>query len=443
MPNKDVLRVWDTAVNLAANLKNKMFGYDTNGERFAGKNASGTMKYVSEDTLQALLAKANTFTAVNTWTQNMVTTANKLIGIDQVGGIKIQASNKIDIAEDFTNYGAVRDEALNVLDGNGIVLDVADTISDEVITDGDFSAAGNWTFSGDIAFNVNKATWTYSTGTGYIEQLNANLAEKLMNNQWYELTYTIANAAGTLTGEVDAVTAETAVSLDMTNGTHTVYWEADGGGVNFRLSFTGGSGSAFDIDDIELKTIYGGRFWPMGGMGSTLALSLKVGGDGTVEMAENERIGAYPNLLDPTGIAFDSTGNADLTHKITYNTDSDGECGLETIETGQTAGAVSVNLDFSNAHANSSGLAVRVFIIGTNADFSKGYGANYDAYYRVTGAGAVTQIGTEQTTGAQSDFSTVSTSVTATGAQIRVTCTGEAGETIDWAATIHYLRSTP
>lgn len=68
MPDQDVLRVLDTPANLATNLKNRMFGFDTTNNRFAAKNNSGVMKFVSDDTQQCLLATAQTLSGQKTFT---------------------------------------------------------------------------------------------------------------------------------------------------------------------------------------------------------------------------------------------------------------------------------------------------------------------------------------------------------------------------------------
>ena len=86
--NKDVIRVFDTPANLAANLKNKMFGFDSTGIRFAAKDASGTMRYVSHDSLQCLLAGTQTITGIKTFSANTFFTGSiTLGGINPVSSI--------------------------------------------------------------------------------------------------------------------------------------------------------------------------------------------------------------------------------------------------------------------------------------------------------------------------------------------------------------------
>ena len=99
----DIIRVFDTPANLAANLKEKMIGGDTAGNRFAAKFPSIGMKYVSNDDLQALLAKANAFTGLNTFAA--LTTFNE--------NITLNSNKKFYVNNDTTGTEINQDSGLS------------------------------------------------------------------------------------------------------------------------------------------------------------------------------------------------------------------------------------------------------------------------------------------------------------------------------------------
>jgi hypothetical protein len=446
MANKDVIRVFDTPGNLASNLKDGMFGFDQTGNRFAAKRLSDSiMKYVSEDGLQCLLAGNQTLTGIKTFTQNIITTADKLIGIDQVGGIQIRASNKIRVMDSGVLYGDVTDKQFNVLNGDQQILDFTDTDSTNIITNGTFASAADWTFDADMGFDTDHAEFTYSSGAGYIEQVAADFNAVLIYKQWYAVTYTIASASGALTGEITTDTAENAVSMTMTDGTHTVYFEATNS-ADFRMSFTGDAGSSFEIDTIICKTILGGNIMPFGGIGGRdITTAMYVSKDGNIAIADGGKIGAYPNIMDPKGLSFASDGNASLTHKLLLNQDSDtlGASGVDTVLDAQTDGAVSDTMDFSNIIGSaSSAFSMMIMVTAQNTAEDKGYGKLIFYSVRANGAGTETEVG-ETALATQNEFGAITAVVSVAANKVRITVTGEAGEVINWGATIVWLRSTP
>ena len=112
MPDQDVLRVLDTPANLAANLKNRMFGFDTVGNRFGVKNNSGVMKYVSEDALQCLLAGPQTLTGLKTFgagaivnTSFVVNSLADLKGVAKFGSeMRSDPTNTLDAGIGYVDY---------------------------------------------------------------------------------------------------------------------------------------------------------------------------------------------------------------------------------------------------------------------------------------------------------------------------------------------------
>lgn len=77
---EDVLRVNDNATNLTANLKNRMFGFDNVGDRFAAK-VGGVMKWVSTDEKQVLLAGVQTITGIKTHNANLLVQDGSRLGV--------------------------------------------------------------------------------------------------------------------------------------------------------------------------------------------------------------------------------------------------------------------------------------------------------------------------------------------------------------------------
>jgi len=267
---KDIYRVFDTPANLAANLKEKMFGYDTTGQRFGANVPSTGMKYVSEDTLQCLLAGTQTISGLKTFQQHIIMTAAKLLTLDQTGGLRLNSASTNSISDDDSLYTV--DKLLGIYGGDFEVLDHGQEDSDNALNEPNFATATKWSAVGDMSISGGKLNFTYSGGTGNCTQQEADLAFRIYGGEWYVFEYDVDSYSG------DAVVilksgqpADQIITLDMTVATNKkTYFKIDGSHNGFVIEIQSVTSGAFVMDNFSLKridgTIEGKKFGPGHGL---------------------------------------------------------------------------------------------------------------------------------------------------------------------------------
>jgi len=440
--NKDLIRVEDTEANLNTNLKDQMMAYATT-DKFAYKNSSSVMKYVSNDSLQALLAKANIFTALNTFQQNIIISAAKLLGVNGIGGLRLKSANTNTISDNDTLYTI--DKLLGVYGGDLEVLDHGQNLGENFLRDGDFSAADFWGNLGDFAAPISSLIYTHSSGSGSIVQDFSEFLARPFESEWYVFTYDVTAYSGDGALNISNELTGSAIPVDLTvaNG-KLIYIKLKADTIaEFKLEATSTSGS-FTLDNVSMErlggTVEGKKFGPSG--------SVEISGGGDVSSSSTASGGPSGFFGDSKsgnskqGINFTSAGEARLTDTLDigvggYTELSDitaKRIGIDRPDSGTTVDGASVNLDFPMEQTNDKAGIMIVFVLGVKDDGSKIYSRIIQNAYRRT-AGTLVEVGGAQTLGAIVDeFTGATATMTVSGDNIRVTCTGIATNTIKWSA---------
>ena len=141
----------------------------------------------------------------------------------------------------------------------GLIVVDEGTLAAESLNEVDFATTVKWTEVGDFTEDPGVAfDYSHNGGTGSLTQAQADLAIAGVDAVWYKFTYTIISELS-FSAEMTITTgfASSAVSLNVVNGTHTVYFKSKTTPVDFVLSVTSTLGD-FTIDDVTLKEIQGG-----------------------------------------------------------------------------------------------------------------------------------------------------------------------------------------
>jgi len=144
------------------------------------------------------------------------------------------------------------------LDINADVLIRNDsTLASESLNEVDFATHAKWDTVGDFDDTGGNAQYTHSAGSGTLTQTSANMAVAGVGSRWYVFTYTITGKTYAPAATITTAFTASAVTLDLTNGTHTVYFQATASPGNFIISATSANGG-FTMDDFTLKQLTGG-----------------------------------------------------------------------------------------------------------------------------------------------------------------------------------------
>jgi len=134
-------------------------------------------------------------------------------------------------------------------------------LSTESLTDTTDFTTGNWTNDGGEFIN---GTYTYNAGgNGTLSQTIASPTA----NAWYQFEYTITGTAGTTppTAEITTSFAETATSLPVSDGSHSVMLLSKAPSPeDFIISATGDSGDSFSFSSVSLKEVSDGDIFAGG-----------------------------------------------------------------------------------------------------------------------------------------------------------------------------------
>ncbi len=146
----------------------------------------------------------------------------------------------------------------------GVVVVDEGTLAAESLNETAFATHAKWDVTNDLVDSGGNAAYTWSANqTSTLTQIQANLAIAGVDAVWYSFTYTVTvttpfdgDGAATITTGF----AASAVSLDLSVGTHTVYFKSKTTPTDFVISIVSGSDTegTFEIDDVTLKEIQGG-----------------------------------------------------------------------------------------------------------------------------------------------------------------------------------------
>ena len=147
----------------------------------------------------------------------------------------------------------------------GVTVVNEGTLAAETLDEVDFASNVTWGESGDFTYaaGVNfEFVWT-AWQTSALEQVDADFLVVAVGSCWYKFTYTIAVTTvfdGDGAATITTAFALTAVDLDLSAGTHTVYFKSAVAPTDFLISVVSGSDTegTFTIDDVTLKQIQGG-----------------------------------------------------------------------------------------------------------------------------------------------------------------------------------------
>ncbi len=144
-------------------------------------------------------------------------------------------------------------EISGVTDVSSILVYDASSLGSESLNEGNFTTDVKWDITGDFDDTL-AGIYTHSAGTGTLTQTAANLAVAGVASRFYAFVYTVSGSTGSCTATITTAFANTAQSLTLTNGTHTLYFFSADTPANFVISGTSTSGG-FTIDDLSLKII--------------------------------------------------------------------------------------------------------------------------------------------------------------------------------------------
>ena len=122
----------------------------------------------------------------------------------------------------------------------------------EILTNGALTAGTGWAAAGDFTLDNNRAEYLDVTNTGTITQAAAGLAVALKANTRYAFTYTVSALVGEPVATITTGVLLTALELDLSEGTHTAYFQTKNVPGDFVISVTSTVDEAFNLDDLSI-----------------------------------------------------------------------------------------------------------------------------------------------------------------------------------------------
>lgn len=123
----------------------------------------------------------------------------------------------------------------------------------ENLSNGALTAGTDWTAAGDFTLSGGQAVYLDNTNAGTLTQAQADLDVALKGNTLYTFTYTVSGVVGTPAAEITTGIAASAVSLDLSEGTHSVSFRTKNIPGDFVISATSVALDEFTLDDLSLK----------------------------------------------------------------------------------------------------------------------------------------------------------------------------------------------
>lgn len=204
----------------------------------------------------------------------------------------------------------------------GVIVVDEGTLAAESLDEVDFATHAKWTANNDLDDTGGNAAFIWSANqTSTLTQIQANLATAGVDAVWYLFTYTVTvttafdgDGAGTITTGF----ASSAVSLDLSAGTHSVYFKSKTTPVDFVISIVSGSDTegTFEIDDVTLKEIQGGS---VDISGVLLVRGVDIGA-GVGASTDDQKIDVFSIAGDNVQLSLEDDGEATKTVDISTTT---------------------------------------------------------------------------------------------------------------------------
>ena len=187
---------------------------------------------------------------------------------------------------DFATGDLALDGDLSI---NNIMVYDKNDLAGESLDEVSFTTHASWDITNDLDDSGGNAAYVWTANqTSTLTQIQANLAIAGVGNYYYKFVYTIAvttafdgNGAATITTGF----AGTAQTLDLTAGTHTLYFKSKATPVDFVISVVSGTDTegSFTLDDLSLKQITDGDVYITGSLGMGLGTTInEFSTDGTM-----------------------------------------------------------------------------------------------------------------------------------------------------------------
>ena len=131
----------------------------------------------------------------------------------------------------------------------------------ESLDETDFATHAKWNVTNDLVDSGGNAAYTWSANqTSTLTQTQGNLVTPGVGSKWYKFTYTIDETTpfdGDGIATITTAFALVAKTLQLTPGTHTVYFKSAVAPTDFVISIVSGSDTegTFTIDDVSLKQL--------------------------------------------------------------------------------------------------------------------------------------------------------------------------------------------
>lgn len=227
----------------------------------------------------------------------------------------------------FTNdiagwYGGAFYVPDGTLYSEGITVVDEGTLVAESLNETDFATNLKWDITNDLLDTGGDAAYTWSANqTSTLTQIQANLATTGVNAVWYLFTYTVAvttpfdgNGIATITTGF----ASSAVTLDLSVGTHSVYFKSKTTPVDFVISVVSGTDTegTWSIDDVTLRQIIGGN---VDISGILLVRGVDIGA-GLASGTDDQKIDVFSISGDNVELSLESDGEATKTVDISTTT---------------------------------------------------------------------------------------------------------------------------
>lgn len=227
----------------------------------------------------------------------------------------------------FTNdiagwYGGAYYVPNGTLYSEGVTVVDEGTLAAESLNETDFATHAKWDVTNDLLDTGGNAAYIWSLNqTSTLTQIQANLATAGVDAVWYLFTYTVTvttafdgDGAATITTGF----ASSAVSLDLSVGTHSVYFKSKTTPVDFVISIVSGTDTegTFEIDDVTLKQITGGN---VDISGVLLVRGVDIGA-GIGASTDDQKIDVFSISGDNIELSLESDGEATKTVDVSSTT---------------------------------------------------------------------------------------------------------------------------
>jgi hypothetical protein len=241
---------------------NTAFGYNSayaatgsGNSSFGDQSLSATIAGAENVAVGRDAGRSNTTGSNNTWIGS---------GAGYSDSQEIAADNSIAIgyqtyttASNQTVIGNI-DTTQSIIYGDLSIISNT-TLGSETLYNVDFSILiPKWFYPGDFNIIGDAAVYAHSSGTGSLYQTIVDMAGSPVESSLYKFTYTVSGSVAGCTAEITTDYAEIAQPLDLTDGTHSLYFRSRSAAIIlFKISATSTAGG-FTLDDLSLKQVIGG-----------------------------------------------------------------------------------------------------------------------------------------------------------------------------------------